>query len=431
MTMQGSQDGVAAFMEYAFVAAPGGQSRFVGADSKGFVLNYASGFLWAVVDGFWVAPDDFSATDGSSITFTTAVDQGTHVRLIALSPFNVANVYSQLQSDTLYAKRRNRIIDPGMRVSQENGNNATTANAVGYYVSDSCFSARNTAAGGATVQRIALQTPGGSPYRTRVTITTANPTPAAGDEFILGTNIEGIDIADLNLGLATAKQLTRRYGFRSSVSGTFTLYARNGASNRSWLGSVTIAPGEVNQDVVKTVTFVGDTTGTWATDNTKGIEIGVNLCAGSSRQGVAGWQAGSFTGLASGVNLMATNGATFDLFDVGLYDVTGLQNGVIPPFELAEYLTDVLRCQRYFYASGFTSNAGYNVSNANVYLVHRLPVQMRVTPSMGFTSGGPTYGNGYGGTLVNPSTDQFQSQWLITNTGYGFMNFTYAANARL
>jgi hypothetical protein len=393
MTTQGGQDGVAAFMEYAFLAAPGGQNRFVGVDSKGFVLNYSPGFLWAIVDGFWVHPDDFNASDGSSVTFSTAVDPGTHVRLIALSPFNIANVYSQLQSDTLYTKRRNRITDPGMRISQENGNNAVAVGASGQaYPSDSFSALKSMANGGLSVQRIALTTPGGSPYRIRATVTTANAAPATGDYALWSTRIEGVDIADLKFGIAAPRQIAIRFGVRSAVAGTFPIALQNGSlTNRSWIGTYTIAPAEVGTDVVKSVTLTGDTTGTWATDNNAAFQISFGLNAGATYQGVLGWQSGNVFSTSGSVNFMQTVGNTIDLFDVGLYDVTGLTNGVIPPFELGSYTEDLAKCLRYYWTMNYTGGIGirmfarYVIAEAYKFAVIKFPQAMRTTPSFTYT----------------------------------------------
>ncbi|WP_132256529.1 hypothetical protein [Methylobacterium segetis] len=302
------------------------------------------------------------------------------------------------------ASKRNRIIDPGMRVSQLNGNNAVTIAPNTFdFPSDSWLAERavNTT-GGLTAQRIAQLTPGGSPYRIRATVTAAN-TPAAGDRAQFQTRIEGLDVSDLRFGSASAKTITLRFGVRASVAGNYTIAVLNGTVNRSWLGSITVAAGEINTDVVKTVTLVGDTTGTWATDTGIGFIVCVVFCGGTSMQGVAGWQSGGFYALPGQVNLLATNGATFDLFDVGLYE-----GGVVPPFELGDFADDLRKCQRYFWRQNYITDPlcmGQAFSGIGAYAgVVQLPAPMRAAPSCSISS--PAH---FSGSRADSSVAAFSS----------------------
>lgn len=418
--IQGAQDGIAGLMDYAFTAVEG-QTRFVGQDRNGFVLGYSPGYLWAVVDGFWVEPADFTASDGSSVTLASPVTAGASVRLISVPPFNVADCYTKVAADALMNRRRNRIIDPGMRISQEQTNNLLTTSTALTYASDAFFAYRSGSTGGASFQRVALATPGGSPYRVRTTVTAANSAPAAADVLEIQTRIEGIDVADLKYGTASARTVALRFGCRVSVAGTYGIAILNGAQTRTWLGSFTIAPAEVGIDVVKSITLSGDQTGSWATDNSIGYTVVWGLCAGSAAIGVSGWQSGGLVAPNGCNNLMATNGATFDLFDVGLYDVTGMTPGALPPFELDDFQKDQLKCFRYYEVVPFT-----HIQNVN-YFWQTFKALKRVTPSLVLTyqaASGATVDSG--GT--NADTRYGMRQTTMPNNSY---DAVYAANARL
>jgi hypothetical protein len=157
--------------------------------------------------------------------------------------------------------------------------------------------------------------------------------------------------ADARFGGVSARSLRLRFGVRSSVAGTFGVSIRNGAFARSWVGTITIAVGEINTDVIRTLVVPGDTTGTWTTDNTVGMWFGIALATGTTLQGVAGWQGGSVITTSAQTNLMATGGATFDLFDVGLYVDTAALN-VLPPFQVPRFDTELERCKRYYEVFG-------------------------------------------------------------------------------
>jgi hypothetical protein len=417
-----------------FVASAG-QTTFSGPDANGYPLGYTPGMVDVFLNSGLVSPPNYTATDGSTIVFNRALSSDDEVQILAQAPFSPANTYTMSQADALYTKRRNRIIDPGMRVSQENGNNLLTlASGSPQFPSDGFLAYRQGATGGATAQRVAVQTPGGSPYRLRMTVTAANASPGTTDQLVFQTMIEGVDIADLRLGTITPRTVAIRLGCRSSVAGTFGVAVLNGVGTRSWVGSVTIAQGEVGQDVIKSVTLQADQTGTWDSSNGRGLSVYVTLCAGSGVQGVAGWQAGAVIATASCTNLMATNGATFDLFDVGLYDVTGLQSGVIPPFELGSYAEDLLKCQRYYEQIGAgvvatTGGVGGFYSSRVCYKATK-----RVAPSVSLVSpvtNSNVAGNIYVDSSVNYA-DGFNStiQANAANTTcYAFGIF--AANARL
>lgn len=259
---------------------------------------------------------------------------------------------------------RNRLLNPAMQVSQMRGSATAFCTTLSTYTVDGWVAVLSTTPGGtAAWTQVAEITPGGSPTRQRLTVSVADASIAAGDFYVMAQHVEGFRIADARFGSASARQLLFRFGVRSSVAGTAGVFCRNGAGNRAWLGTITIAPAEVGMDVVKTIPVPGDTSGTWLTTNGIGVTVGICLAAGSTFQGVAGWQAGNLLTTSSQTNFMATGSATFDLFDAGLYvDAGGA--GVFPTWEMPDYVTELASAERYWESSYNTGVGPSTVTNA-------------------------------------------------------------------
>jgi hypothetical protein len=201
----------------------------------------------------------------------------------------------------------------------------------------------------------------------------------AGDYFILSQAIEGFNTSDLSFGTASAATVTLSFWVRSSLTGSFGGALQNSAVNRSYPFSYTISAANTWEQ--KTITIVGDTTGTWV-GATNGIGIAVNfsLGMGSTRSGTAGaWAAGNFIAPTGAVSVVGTNGATFY--------ITGVQleaGSVATPFERIDYGRQLIQCQRYYQnfglAAGQGSAIGWSCSGM-------LNTAMRATPTI---SGVPT-----------------------------------------
>ena len=121
---------------------------------------------------------------------------------------------------------------------------------------------------------------------------------------------------------------------------------QNGAQNRSYPYDYTISSADTWE--YKTITIPGDTTGTWATDNTKSHQIFWNLGVSSSYTATANaWVGaqrwGSTTGTA---NTLGTLNAT--------WFITGVQLEVgekATPFEHRSFGDELARCERYYQKS--------------------------------------------------------------------------------
>ena len=73
-----------------------------------FSATYDVGFVDVYLNGSKLIPTtDFTATDGATIILATGATTGDNVSIIAYGAFNVADVYTQAQSDARYAQIAN------------------------------------------------------------------------------------------------------------------------------------------------------------------------------------------------------------------------------------------------------------------------------------------------------------------------------------
>jgi rRNA maturation protein Nop10 len=436
MGMQGGNAGLIMPVRYVF-KPPAGTFVLAGFDAQGYPFSYTPGAttVWVFKAGAWLLPEDYTAADGAQIVLKDPTG-GEEYSVFAVQPFQPADTYSRGQLDQMINRRRNRFVDPGVRISQENGTNVIplTTTAATYYVTDNCAVTRNTAAGMMTAQQVKSYTPGGSGYRNRFTCTTANPNPAAGDACQVMFPIEGRDIADLRFGTNGAKSVLKRIGINSSVSGDIILTVRNRGNTRSWVGKLTVEPGNVGKDIFRWVWFVGDQSGAWDDDTNLGMVMTVCLCAGSNYQGVPGWQNGAFVGMAGGINFMAAVGMTLDLFDIGSHDVSDITNPAPPRFELSDWQDDYRRCKRYMqksYRYEVLPGSGADASTEAVigvaisavdmydYGARRFEVDMRSSPAMvGYNPITGTPGTYYDFSLATPAPNGNVN--FISATAKGF-----------
>lgn len=316
---------------------------------------------------------------------------------------------------TKTARGRNRIVNPCAAVSQENGSTAMTANA---YVADQWQFIVSGIVGSANGQGAAtIPSPDGSPTVLVIQATTAKASLAAGDYLMLRQPVEGYDIADLNWGTAYAKPVVVRFNAYCPVAGTYGFAIVNGANNRSFSSSFTLAAATWTTVVVA---VPGDTTGTWPNTNGLAAEVRFTYAFGSTFVGAAGWGGGNMAGVTGCTNGAATANQNLLVTDVGLYadpDNTGLP----PKFERPSYADELARCQRYYEQVGITlsNTAAFQWLNYVSYVVWK-----RASPTITFVSG-----NAQGGTVaggVFPSMALRQSG-IATALG----DVIYAASARL
>jgi hypothetical protein len=337
---------------------------------------------------------------------------------------------------------KNRIINGDMRIDQRNAGAAVTLTADLFVVDR--FYARTQSATNSTAQR-STTAPSGFNNSLLVTIGTG-ASPSSSATNAIRQEIEGFNVADLGWGTASAKTVTISFWVRSSLTGTFGGALSNAGLNRAYPYTYSIS--SANTWEYKTITIPGDTSGTWATDNSSGIRFWVDLGTGTDRQGTAGsWAAADYRAASGCVQLVATTGATLN--------ITGVQlevGSVATPFERRPFGTELALCQRYFQRNVFVENdypfsSGYAYANNTVAGYLPLSVAMRAQPTativgtMGVRGGGLGnqsltslgfiyYSVGASVIMCNPTTSAtnltISTVYLIANAA-GSSGFTLSA----
>ena len=249
---------------------------------------------------------------------------------------------------------KNRIINGDMRIDQRNAGASVTVNSGSqyFYPVDRFMGVGQTSDGVFTLQQnTSVPTGQGFVNSIKATITTADASIGATQQYWIGQQIEGYNVADLQYGTANAKTVTLSFWVNCSVTGTFSGCFMNENSDRSYPFTYTISSANTWEQ--KTVTIAGDTTGTWASTNGTGISVQWSLGAGSSRSGTANtWAASRYHGATGATTLISTNAATFY--------ITGVQleiGSTATPFERRMYGQELALCQRYYYKTFTQSTA--------------------------------------------------------------------------
>ena len=347
--------------------------------------------IQAVVNNVVQVPNDAYTISGTTITFTSAPSAGTqnvYVRYLStttqsITPSQNTVSWSTLDSNVqgdLGISFKNRIINGAMVISQRNGTSAVTIDGGASYTLDRYLCQDNTDGSYTVVQ--SSTAPTGFTNSLLVTITGTDSSLTTTQFGRIVQRIEGFNTADLGWGTANAKTVTLSFWVRSSVTGTFSGTLVNNDGNRIYAFTYTI--NSANTWEYETITIAGDASGTWATNNTTGIELNLSIGAGPDRSVTAGSWGTSLAYAATGqTNLFATNGATFYItgvqLEVGTQATTFTTAG-------GSYGAELALCQRYFQVyggnvdnEGISSGVLTDTTEAQTILAFK--VEMRANPT--------------------------------------------------
>jgi hypothetical protein len=239
---------------------------------------------------------------------------------------------------------KNRIINGAMVIDQRNAG-ASVSNGTGSTVNYPVdrWTAYGSQATKFTGQRNAGSATPPSGFTNYIGFTSSSAySVLSSDYFVSYHRIEGFNVADLDWGTASAQTITLSFWAQSSLTGTFGGSLSNNAFNRSY--PFTFAINAANTWEQKTITIAGDTSGTWAKDNTTGISLSFSLGSGSTYSGTAGAWTGSGLFSATGAtSVVGTNGATFYITGVQLE-----KGSTATSFDVRPFSTELLMCQRYY-----------------------------------------------------------------------------------
>jgi len=233
----------------------------------------------------------------------------------------------------------------------------------------------------------------GFTYSTKLVVTTADTSIAAGQYAQFAQRIEAQNLQQLSYGTSEAKTITVSFWVKSSKTGNyaFNLY-KNTAGNTAYLYYKRYSINAANTWEKKTITvsptagstsFLTASAGAIDPANTVGMEVYFTLAMGSSYQGATddSW--------SSNVNLytVSSNVNWMDSTSNNFY-ITGLQMEVgdtATPFEHRSFGQELGKCMRYYYKSNygatFTTGDLYFGRDTRVLQIS-FPTNMRANPSV-------------------------------------------------
>ena len=315
---------------------------------------------------------------------------------------NLGNAYSDGA-----LSNRNMLVNGAMAISQRYGTAASNLGGSSVFSVDrfNCFGP--SASSTSTAQQV-TDTPAG--FKNSLKYTCGTGLSVTGGDYAQITQImEGNNVAHLKWGTVDALGVTVSFWVKSSLTGTFSFGVQNGPTNRSYVAQYTI--GIANTWEYKTITIAGDTSGTWASDNTPAMRLVWDMGFGyGTTATVDAWQAGDVHYVAGNVKVNETSGATFY--------ITGVQLEVgdtATPFEHRSYGDELQRCQRYYWrqdalkanGSYYRFCVGFMTAATDAYGVVPFPVEMRAIPSISCPTGGLAAWDSTGvrSGVFNASTD--------------------------
>ena len=315
---------------------------------------------------------------------------------------------------------RNLIINGAMQVWQR----ATAATAVtnSTYGTVDRFRFWENTDGAYTAER-STDVPSGQgfAYSTKLVVTTADTSLAAGQYAQLAQRIEAQNLQRLSYGTSGAKNVTVSFWVKSSKTGNYAFnLLKNAAGNTSYLYYKSFSIDAANTWEKKIITvsptagstsFITSSAGAIDPATTSGMEVYFTLAMGSTYHGATDDSWSSNTNqysTSSNVNWMDSTSNNFY--------ITGVQLEVgdtATPFEHRTFGDELAKCQRYYAQGGVilsdtTPDRYHNTIN--------LPCEMRAQPTV--SSGG--IDSGSGGTMV--------STWDSSNSSTSKRNFYQGAN---
>jgi hypothetical protein len=269
---------------------------------------------------------------------------------------------------------RNRIINGAMVIDQRNAGASVTQTTSNLYGIDRFQSV------GSVTSKFTFQQSSTAPTGfINSTLITSSATTSVGssDFYLYGQLVEGLNMADLAWGTASAATVTISFWVRSSLTGTFGGSVQNSDNSRNYPFSYTISAANTWEQ--KSVTIAGDTSGTWLTTNGIGMKVRWSMGAGSTVSGTAGAWSGTLYYSATGAtSVVGTSGATFYITGVQLE-----RGSTASSFEYRSYGAELALCQRYYQKLAGGTVVGSGATDIGLSIPFTLP--MRSAPSVGQT----------------------------------------------
>ena len=173
---------------------------------------------------------------------------------------------------------RNMVINGGMVCSQRGSSFANITNA--YCLDRYKFRNNNGVTGTFTVSQ-STDTPDGFGNSLKVDVGTADAAIASGEQFYLGTKLEGQDLQRLAKGTSGAKKSVLSFYVKTNKTGLYSVLLYDNDNTRMFSTSYTVSNTNWNR---YTIDVPADTTGAYGNDNASSLEIYWYLGLGSDKQ---------------------------------------------------------------------------------------------------------------------------------------------------
>ena len=286
--------------------------------------------------------------------------------------------------DQVRSGRKNMIINGDMRINQRYGTSSSTEKD---RMTIDRWRESNPGASGMTHQTV-TDSPPGFEFSEKMTIGGSNYSIGSSNSMYFQQIIEAQTAKQLQLGQSTAKNFTVSFWVKSSVTGQFSLAAGNtssggytaGNTNRSFISSYQINDSGTWE--YKTVTFPGDTSGTWQRSGTiGGLSIIFDMGSGSQHESTPGmWNGNDSYRVPGSKRLSAAN---------SYWQITGVQleeGDVATSFDYRPLGVELQLCQRYYAIFHPTTQEQIYIesgdNNSHSFWEAPVPAGMRAEPTV-------------------------------------------------
>ena len=247
-------------------------------------------------------------------------------------------------------------------------------------------------------------------------------TAIATDSFCFYQAIEANMVNDFAWGTSGAQPVTLSFWVNVSIAGQYSGAISNFGppATRSYAFTFNATVGWSKQ----IINIPGDTGGTWVNSGGGGsVYVTFDLGSGANYRGIANqWQNAGLNGANGTVNIVANNGAVYQLTGVKLEI-----GSIATPFN-RESISKVLSdCQRYYQTITSWLMGGYAAAGATMYSDTMLATTMRIAPTVTLVN--PNYSNASGLTVNNSFPDSLALRMVITaaGTGWGQVSITMSS----
>jgi len=305
---------------------------------------------------------------------------------------------------------RNLIINGAMQIAQR-GTQSTGITTTGFSTVDHFRTSLSSL--GTWTEDQSTDAPSGFSNSFKLTCTTADASPAAGDVAYIRYMFEGFELQNLAYGTSSAKPMTLSFWVKSNKTGSASVQLlQNDNSSKNISPSYTISSADTWE--YKTISIPADTAGNIDNDNGPAVSLIWWLNSGSTySSGSTQTSWSTYSAADSNAANLGIGGSTSDYFAI-----TGVQlevGSVATEFERRPYGTELALCQRYYWNP--------NLGGGNYFWMHPIsygagfrrftvifPVRMRATPTC--TVGGVAT-NGGSFATNSPRTEAGGSTTII------------------